>query len=109
MIAGGIAGIIQSPIVCAAELAKCKLQMQKTGPKIYNNTFDCLIKLTRQNGIKAPMQGLVSTIWREIPAYGAQFYAYVAMNNWFERLNGTGETTLFQNFLSGGVAGFACW
>ena len=108
-IAGMIAGIVQSPINCAAELAKCKLQMQKTGPKVYNNTFDCLVKLVRQNGLRAPTQGLVSTIWRDIPAYGAQFCAYVAMNNMFENLNGTGETTLSQNFISGGVAGFSCW
>lgn len=109
MFAGALAGIINSPIVCAAELIKCKLQMQKTGPKVYNNTFDGLTKIFKQNGAKGPMQGLVSTVWREIPAYAGQFYGYVTMNNMFAKMNGTGETTLWQNFISGGVAGFTCW
>lgn len=48
--AGAIAGIVNSPIVCAAELVKCKLQMQKSGPKIYKNTIDCGTQLVRKNG-----------------------------------------------------------
>lgn len=99
MIAGGIAGIVNAPIVCSAELVKCKLQMQKEGPKVYKNSLDCGIKLFRQNGPRGIFQGNVATIWREIPAYAAQFYMYETCQGWIRDKNrelygGKGDTSM---------------
>ena len=114
LLAGCISGVVNSPIVCASELVKCKMQMQKTGNKEDKNVYDCFVKQIKKNGVqRGSLQGNVSTIWREVPAYGAQFYVYEKVKNIFSKYNESkglsGETTLFQSFLSGGCAGFGCW
>ena len=88
--------------------------MQKEGPRVYKNSVDCGIKLLKQNGIRGILQGNVATVWREIPAYGAQFYCYEmcqAMLRDSNKKSGSvkGETSMWQNFLCGGAAGLACW
>lgn len=73
--------------------------MQKEGPKVYKNSVDCGIKLLKQNGVRGIFQGNVATVWREIPAYAAQFYMYQTCQNWIRAKNqanygGEGDTSI---------------
>lgn len=51
MVSGGVAGLLNSVIVCPTELVKCKMQMQKK-KKIYKNSWDCAKVIWREEGFR---------------------------------------------------------
>lgn len=91
---GAMAGGINSFVVCPVELVKIKLQMQKQKRK-YKGTMDCISKLVYKGGplgsgrLQSPQQlntglfqGMVATIARESPSYGAQFFTYETLKRY---------------------------
>lgn len=50
LINGGVAGIIGVTCVFPIDLAKTRLQNQRTGQQVYKNMLDCLIKTLRSEG-----------------------------------------------------------
>ena len=74
-LSAGIAGLLNSVIVCPSELVKCKMQMQKK-VIIYESSYKCAKSILKTDGIPGIFQGGVATCFREIPAYIAQFCVY---------------------------------
>ena len=65
-------------IVSPIELVKCRLQLQTeaSDKAYYKGPFDCVKKIVVEEGFISLFNGMVSTVLREIPAYGGQFTAY---------------------------------
>jgi hypothetical protein len=61
-------------IVSPVELVKCKMQNDKENR--YSSSRGCLKDILNKSGIKGVFKGTVSTVYREVPAYAAQFATY---------------------------------
>jgi len=118
MWAGCFAGFVNSFVLSPIELVKCRLQLQTQSKSdaYYKGPIDCLQKIYVEEGVAGGIfKGLVPTICREIPAYAFQFAAYEITKNLLFRLRSEQPTTanptprLYEQFLAGGVGGFACW
>eukprot|EP00746_Dinoflagellata_sp_MGD_P135808 gnl/MRDRNA2_/MRDRNA2_69852_c0_seq1.p1 gnl/MRDRNA2_/MRDRNA2_69852_c0~~gnl/MRDRNA2_/MRDRNA2_69852_c0_seq1.p1 ORF type:complete len:326 (+),score=50.51 gnl/MRDRNA2_/MRDRNA2_69852_c0_seq1:142-978(+) len=97
-VAGCIAGFIQTPIITAAELAKCQLQVE-TGAK----SRPWVVMRERVNTLgfsQGCFQGMGVCAWRESPSYGIYFLVYGSMGEVLKPLPQALSTVL-----SGGIAG----
>lgn len=65
VLAGSSAGATESFVVVPFELVKIRMQDRASAGK-YNGTFDCLLKVVKNEGILALYNGLESTAWRHI-------------------------------------------
>ena len=67
------AGFVNSAVVGPVELVKCRLQLQSQSARdaYYKGPIDCVRKMSIEEGPKSLFNGMVSTIYREIAAYGA--------------------------------------
>jgi len=99
-VAGGAAGFLQSFICSPMELAKTRLQVQKSNQ--YKGTFDCLMKVSKVEGIRGFYKGLGITMGREIPAFAFYFYTY-------ELFAGGSNSTTAMMLFAGGMAGTVSW
>lgn len=113
MICGGIAGLANCIVVTPVELVKCRLQIQFEEKKnnYYKGVIDCLKKIIKNEGWKAIYKGNVATIYREIPAYAAQFGGYYYSKQLFakfrnKKVEDLGHADLM---ISGSIGGYACW
>lgn len=99
--AGCIAGFAQTPIITAAELAKCQLQI-KTGDKSSQaNPWAVMRDRAKSLGIRQGcFQGLGVCALRESPSYGIYFLVYGYMGEVLKPLPQPLPTVL-----AGGVAG----
>jgi solute carrier family 25 carnitine/acylcarnitine transporter 20/29 len=72
LVAGCFAGFVNSVVVGPMELVKCRLQLQIESAEkaYYKGPWDCVRKMFVEEGPKSLSNGMVSTILREIPAYG---------------------------------------
>ena len=64
-VCGGIAGIVQSLVICPMEHVKCRLQVQSASSAVYKNSFDAASKIVSQQGVRGLYRGMTSTCWRE--------------------------------------------
>ncbi|XP_030753270.1 mitochondrial basic amino acids transporter [Sitophilus oryzae] len=101
MIAGGIAGFVQSFICSPMELAKSRLQV---GDKC-KDPLDCLKKIYRNEGVKGLFRGLNLTILREVPAFATYFVSYEMLTRRDDNLPISTLTML----TAGGLAGVISW
>lgn len=101
-LAGSIAGLAQSLICSPSELIKIRLQ---TDPQLYTGTMDACKKIVRESGFRGLYRGYGSTIFREIPAFGAYFTTYYCM------LDALGDSfgEILPSFIAGGMAGAVSW
>ena len=102
MIAGMFAGFAQSFICCPCELLKIRLQVDHK----YKGTMDVFKNTVRKQGLKGLYRGFASTLYREVPAFGAYFTTYYTM------LDALGDETfgeILPSFLAGGMAGAVSW
>ncbi|XP_028295483.1 mitochondrial basic amino acids transporter-like isoform X2 [Gouania willdenowi] len=112
-IAGAAAGGIQSIICCPMELAKTRMQMQGTGeikasPRLYKNSFDCLVRIYKHSGVTGVNRGMVTTLIREIPGFGVYFLVYDVLT----RSLGCepGDRFMIPKLLfAGGITGIVSW
>lgn len=115
-VAGSISGFINSAISCPTELAKIQLQMQLDNKPAssshirFRGTFDCLGHIYRTHGIRGCYLGMVSTVARETPSYGAYFATYEyccrVLTTPGERVQDLDGPRLM---LAGGLGGIASW
>ncbi|XP_038632852.1 mitochondrial basic amino acids transporter [Scyliorhinus canicula] len=112
-LAGAAAGAIQCVICCPMELAKTRLQLQGMGEyqvksKVYKNSVDCLFRIYRKHGIRGINKGMVTTVLREIPAFGFYFLTYDCLTR---ALNcEPGASFIIPKLLfAGGMSGIASW
>jgi len=75
MISGGIAGTLHwmPPIFCIDVI---KSRMQSAMPGMYKNTWDCIVKTYRGQGVHAFFKGLGIAIIRAFPLHGLVFVGY---------------------------------
>lgn len=141
-LAGAWAGFTNSFICSPVELIKARLQVQyeaKSTQSLYRGPLSVIRTLIQASGPSSIFTGLVSTIYREIPAYFAQFYFFEGTKTLFRQLHQqrqlaqaqtqthsttnkiTDNTTtlntppqplplsFFELFIAGGIGGIGCW
>ncbi|XP_060684481.1 mitochondrial basic amino acids transporter [Hemiscyllium ocellatum] len=112
-LAGAAAGGIQCVICCPMELAKTRMQLQGMGEyqvksKVYKNSLDCLIRIYKKQGICGINKGMVTTIFREIPAFGFYFLTYDCLTRALHCE--PGDSYIIPKLLfAGGMSGIASW
>lgn len=113
IISGSIAGFANCLIVTPVEMVKCRLQVQHENVKeaYYKGVIDCIRKSYRQGGIKALYVGNVATIFREVPAYSAQFGGYYYSKQLISKMKNkkVAELSNSETMLCGAVGGYFCW
>lgn len=109
------AGLVNTPVVSATELIKCRMQVQteNSSTAYYKNSWDCLVKVTTEEGPTKLFTGTVATAAREIPSIVGQFGAYyITKRLWTQYVQGgipVSEINYSGCFFAGGVAGFVTW
>lgn len=102
-IAGGIAAIPQSFILCPTDFLKIKLQQDTTQ---YKGIMDCLIKCYKIGGVTSLFQGQLATILRDSPALASYFCSYHYLN---EKLKQYINNEIYTAFIAGAAAGAISW
>ena len=127
-IGGALGGVASSPITSTAELIKLRMQMQgigereyfieypghKSSPdahKYYDNSWDCCKKIYKNEGFRGLCRGLLPTMGREVPSFGAYFFTFdfccrQSANFFGIEISEVGPLTLL---IGGGLAGQVCW
>ena len=110
---GGIAGLVNSVVSIPVEHIRIKLQVQGTQLiKKYTGSFDCLVKLFKEGGIKAIYHGGGATLPRELIAYFFYFGTYEGLTQYTAVKYYDGDRSLiktWQILLFGGLSGFGEW
>jgi solute carrier family 25 carnitine/acylcarnitine transporter 20/29 len=65
LVCGGIAGIVQSLVICPMEHVKCRLQVQSANSVVYKNSLHAANNIVSQQGVRGLYRGMASTCWRE--------------------------------------------
>ena len=91
ILASMFAGFLNSFIAGPMELFKTKLQIQKDGVNLYKGNIDLARKLFQTSGFRGIFQGLNLTISRDTISYGAQFYTYHLLIQYFMKKNNTDD------------------
>lgn len=108
---GAFAGLANSIIACPVELIKNKLQIQYEINKLhrlYKSPIHCIQSIVHVQGVRGLFTGMNSTIIREIPAYGFQFYTYELCKSIIQQYN-TSQLSSIQQLICGGIGGVSCW
>lgn len=98
--AGMSAGFAQSFLTAPAELLKIRLQTDNR----YHNSIDVARQILKKHGFGGFYRGYMSTLYRELPAFGSYFTTYYLV---MDALEGMGE--VLPSFIAGGCAGAASW
>lgn len=114
VISGSYAGLVNTLVVTPVELIKVKMQVQSHDPSIgqsiqYKSGIDCVRKTIKNEGVKGLFKGGVTTIYREIPGYAAQFACFELSKALFREFLDTDELPSVCIFISGMIGGFNCW
>ncbi|XP_043929675.1 mitochondrial basic amino acids transporter [Protopterus annectens] len=112
-LAGCAAGAIESFICCPMELAKIRMQLQGTGEvksksKVYKNSWDCLTKIYRKEGIRGMYRGMTATFIRETPALGVYFLTYDCLTRYLG-CEPEDSYIIPKLLFAGGMAGITSW
>uniref|UniRef100_W5MX97 Mitochondrial glutamate carrier 1 n=2 Tax=Lepisosteidae TaxID=7915 RepID=W5MX97_LEPOC len=103
LINGGIAGIVGVTCVFPIDLAKTRLQNQRSGQQVYKNMMDCLVKTVRSEGYFGMYRGAAVNLTLVTPEKAIK----LAANDFFRHLlskDGKG-LTVFKEMLAGCGAG----
>ncbi|KAK7884244.1 hypothetical protein WMY93_027367 [Mugilogobius chulae] len=103
LINGGVAGMVGVTCVFPIDLAKTRLQNQRSGQQIYKNMMDCLIKTVRSEGYFGMYRGAAVNLTLVTPEKAIK----LAANDFFRhQLSKDGnKLTLFKEMLAGCCAG----
>uniref|UniRef100_A0A3P9JRG5 Mitochondrial glutamate carrier 1 n=1 Tax=Oryzias latipes TaxID=8090 RepID=A0A3P9JRG5_ORYLA len=103
LINGGIAGIVGVTCVFPIDLAKTRLQNQRSGQQLYKNMMDCLIKTVRSEGYFGIYRGAAVNLTLVTPEKAIK----LAANDFFRhQLSQDGaRLTVFKEMLAGCCAG----
>lgn len=103
MVAGGVAAMPQSFILCPTDLIKIRLQQDTTQ---YTGVRDCFMKTYRTGGITSLFQGQCATLMRDMPALSCYFSSYYFFNT---NLKTCIQSEVTTSFIAGALAGAASW
>lgn len=76
--AGGLSGLISQTVTYPGDTIRRRMQTNGLNgtPRLYKNTWDCIIQIWQKEGIKAFMRGATTNVWRCIPGAAIQFAVY---------------------------------
>ncbi|KAJ8373112.1 hypothetical protein AAFF_G00271170 [Aldrovandia affinis] len=103
LINGGVAGIVGVTCVFPIDLAKTRLQNQRSGQQLYKNMMDCLVKTVRSEGYFGMYRGAAVNLTLVTPEKAIK----LAANDFFRHhLSKDGKgLTVFKEMLAGCGAG----
>uniref|UniRef100_A0A673BH20 Mitochondrial glutamate carrier 1 n=1 Tax=Sphaeramia orbicularis TaxID=375764 RepID=A0A673BH20_9TELE len=103
LINGGIAGMVGVTCVFPIDLAKTRLQNQRSGQQIYKNMMDCLIKTVKSEGYFGMYRGAAVNLTLVTPEKAIK----LAANDFFRHQlsKDGGKLTVFKEMLAGCCAG----
>ncbi|KAI9530659.1 hypothetical protein NQZ68_000149 [Dissostichus eleginoides] len=102
LINGGIAGMVGVTCVFPIDLAKTRLQNQRSGQQLYKNMMDCLIKTVKSEGYFGMYRGAAVNLTLVTPEKAIK----LAANDFFrQQLSKDGRLTVFKEMLAGCCAG----
>uniref|UniRef100_A0A667WGF3 Solute carrier family 25 member 55b n=1 Tax=Myripristis murdjan TaxID=586833 RepID=A0A667WGF3_9TELE len=103
LINGGVAGMVGVTCVFPIDLAKTRLQNQRSGQQLYKNMMDCLIKTVRSEGYFGMYRGAAVNLTLVTPEKAIK----LAANDFFRHQlsKDGGRLTVFKEMLAGCGAG----
>ncbi|KAM4738431.1 mitochondrial glutamate carrier 1-like [Anableps anableps] len=103
LINGGIAGMVGVTCVFPIDLAKTRLQNQRSGQQLYKNMMDCLFKTVKSEGYFGMYRGAAVNLTLVTPEKAIK----LAANDFFRHQlsNDIGRLTVFKEMLAGCCAG----
>ncbi|KXS20865.1 mitochondrial carrier [Gonapodya prolifera JEL478] len=104
-VVGLFAGMSEGIVICPSDLVKIRLQDKANAGK-YKNTIDCMVKVTRSEGILAFYNGLGATLWRN-GSWNAGYFGVIhfARGLMPVQKDDSKAVAMFKNFLSGALGG----
>ncbi|KAM0790900.1 hypothetical protein ACM66B_004738 [Microbotryomycetes sp. NB124-2] len=110
-IAGTLAGMTASCVICPFEHIKAKLQLQMVGPKLYTGPIDAARQVVNANGVLGLYRGFIATtLFRSW--FGAYFLSYEIMQRQFRAVDEDSPWKVSNStatFLCGGMASNFYW
>ncbi|KAK4047197.1 hypothetical protein OIO90_006260 [Microbotryomycetes sp. JL221] len=110
-IAGVLAGMTASCVICPFEHIKAKLQLQMLGPKLYTGPIDAARQVVQANGVVGLYRGFIATtLFRSW--FGAYFLSYEIMQRQFRAVSEDSPWKVSNStatFLCGGMASNFYW
>ncbi|XP_018329578.1 mitochondrial basic amino acids transporter [Agrilus planipennis] len=101
ILAGSVAGLVQSVLCGPMELVKSRLQVSSK----HMGIFECLKRIYDVEGRRGLFRGLSMTVARDVPAFGIYFASYEAMT----RSDDNTSVSVTKLLLAGGLAGMFSW
>ncbi|XP_053280724.1 mitochondrial glutamate carrier 1 [Pleuronectes platessa] len=103
LINGGIAGMVGVTCVFPIDLAKTRLQNQRSGQQLYKNMMDCLIKTVKSEGFFGMYRGAAVNLTLVTPEKAIK----LAANDFFRQQlsKDSGKLTVIREMLAGCCAG----
>uniref|UniRef100_A0A667W8H9 Mitochondrial glutamate carrier 1 n=1 Tax=Myripristis murdjan TaxID=586833 RepID=A0A667W8H9_9TELE len=101
LINGGVAGMVGVTCVFPIDLAKTRLQNQRSGQQLYKNMMDCLIKTVRSEGYFGMYRGAAVNLTLVTPEKAIK----LAANDFFRHQLSKDGLTVFKEMLAGCGAG----
>jgi len=109
LVMGGAAGIVGATTCYPMDMIKTRLQNQKTLPgaqRMYANTVDCFRKILAREGVRGLYRGLPAQLVGITPEKAIKLTANDFLRYTFTNKQ-TGEIKMWQEGLSGSLAGFS--
>ncbi|XP_034027491.1 mitochondrial glutamate carrier 1-like [Thalassophryne amazonica] len=103
LINGGIAGIVGVTCVFPIDLAKTRLQNQRSGQQLYKNMLDCLIKTVKSEGYFGMYRGAAVNLTLVTPEKAIKLAANDFCRHHLSKHGG--KLTVFKEMLAGCCAG----
>eukprot|EP00475_Leptophrys_vorax_P033861 TRINITY_DN5389_c1_g1_i2.p1 TRINITY_DN5389_c1_g1~~TRINITY_DN5389_c1_g1_i2.p1 ORF type:complete len:261 (-),score=47.30 TRINITY_DN5389_c1_g1_i2:74-856(-) len=77
---GALAGLVSQTVTYPGDTVRRRMQTNGVGgmERIYQNSWDCLVKILRREGIPGLFRGLSANAIRSVPGAGIQFASYDA-------------------------------
>lgn len=112
-VCGSFAGFAQALVICPMEHLKCRLQLAGSNA-IYKGPLQTSRAIYKSHGVPGLYRGWNSTLWREVPAFGAYFSVYDfvkdAVNDYYNSHGDRAEAhTWLASAFAGGVSGSVTW
>ncbi|XP_019747217.1 mitochondrial glutamate carrier 1-like [Hippocampus comes] len=103
LINGGIAGMVGVTCVFPVDLAKTRLQNQRSGQQLYRNMMDCLVKTVKSEGYFGMYRGAAVNLTLVTPEKAIK----LAVNDFFRHQlsKDGGKLPVFKEMLAGCCAG----
>lgn len=125
-LSGAAAGAVQSLICCPVELFKLRRQIQEdhvgvpvfghhghdklTSPPRKHNLLHITETIYHKEGLRGFFKGMIPTLWREVPSFGAYFATYdLVCQSMLDEGQSVHDLSPVWVCLAGGLSGIAAW